>query len=131
MHVVFFFFFFQAEDGIRDDLVTGVQTCALPIFTDARDDAIGKGITINGLVILTPPGQSFRPEHTDPPGGLEKYFQDNVIGGFRPFSVVVAGHESFRCRPAAKTIRGVARSPPPPPPPPPPLTSSLPPQPAH
>src|SRR5258708_33308193 len=26
-----FFFFFQAEDGIRDDLVTGVQTCALPI----------------------------------------------------------------------------------------------------
>src|SRR5207244_4610310 len=25
-------FFFQAEDGIRDDLVTGVQTCALPIF---------------------------------------------------------------------------------------------------
>src|SRR5687767_15801539 len=29
------FFFFQAEDGIRDKLVTGVQTCALPIFTDA------------------------------------------------------------------------------------------------
>src|SRR5207244_8354754 len=25
------YFFFQAEDGIRDDLVTGVQTCALPI----------------------------------------------------------------------------------------------------
>src|SRR5260363_181103 len=32
-----FFFFFQAEDGIRDDLVTGVQTCALPIL--ARLDA--------------------------------------------------------------------------------------------
>src|SRR5687767_15349534 len=28
----FFFFFFQAEDGIRDKLVTGVQTCALPIY---------------------------------------------------------------------------------------------------
>src|SRR5438105_7193791 len=27
------FFFFQAEDGIRDPLVTGVQTCALPIST--------------------------------------------------------------------------------------------------
>src|SRR3712207_8930588 len=27
-----FFFFFQAEDGIRDISVTGVQTCALPIF---------------------------------------------------------------------------------------------------
>ena len=31
------FFFFQAEDGIRDRLVTGVQTCALPILT--RDSA--------------------------------------------------------------------------------------------
>ena len=28
-------FFFQAEDGIRDDLVTGVQTCALPILSPA------------------------------------------------------------------------------------------------
>src|SRR5437868_8857265 len=28
----FFFFFFQAEDGIRDRNVTGVQTCALPIY---------------------------------------------------------------------------------------------------
>src|SRR5438876_8131838 len=28
-----FDFFFQAEDGIRDGRVTGVQTCALPIFT--------------------------------------------------------------------------------------------------
>src|SRR2546425_8053908 len=30
-HILVFFFFFQAEDGIRDKLVTGVQTCALPI----------------------------------------------------------------------------------------------------
>src|SRR5260364_193753 len=31
-----FFFFFHAEDGIRDDLVTGVQTCALPISPSSR-----------------------------------------------------------------------------------------------
>jgi len=30
--VLCYFFFFQAEDGIRDWSVTGVQTCALPIF---------------------------------------------------------------------------------------------------
>src|SRR5215216_7966682 len=37
-----FVFFFQAEDGIRDDLVTGVQTCALPIWElRLRADAIG------------------------------------------------------------------------------------------
>src|SRR5260370_1087042 len=29
---LFIFFFFQAEDGIRDSSVTGVQTCALPIY---------------------------------------------------------------------------------------------------
>ena len=33
----YFFFFFQAEDGIRDDLVTGVQTCALPIYKSKAD----------------------------------------------------------------------------------------------
>src|SRR6478736_7185266 len=34
--MLFFFFFFQAEDGIRDLTVTGVQTCALPIFARGR-----------------------------------------------------------------------------------------------
>src|SRR3989339_38885 len=34
---LFFFFFFQAEDGIRDWSVTGVQTCALPIFADVAE----------------------------------------------------------------------------------------------
>src|SRR5205823_8835128 len=38
--VVLFFFFFQAEDGIRDKLVTGVQTCALPIF--GGSEALGE-----------------------------------------------------------------------------------------
>src|SRR5438876_11381485 len=34
-----YFFFFQAEDGIRDGRVTGVQTCALPISPAAARDA--------------------------------------------------------------------------------------------
>src|SRR5436189_2063268 len=34
---LFSFFFFQAEDGIRDTSVTGVQTCALPILTVGVD----------------------------------------------------------------------------------------------
>src|SRR2546422_2897058 len=37
--IILFFFFFQAEDGIRDVAVTGVQTCALPIFV-AQEYAI-------------------------------------------------------------------------------------------
>src|SRR3989440_6890469 len=42
--VICFFFFFQAEDGIRDLIVTGVQTCALPISCDS----------MAGLVIREP-----------------------------------------------------------------------------
>src|SRR5260370_42140058 len=37
--LMLFFFFFQAEDGIRDSSVTGVQTCALPIFEPAMRDS--------------------------------------------------------------------------------------------
>src|SRR6266511_6009678 len=42
---MFFFFFFQAEDGIRDFHVTGVQTCALPISISpaARDGDRARG----------------------------------------------------------------------------------------
>src|SRR2546429_1187534 len=35
-YIVYYFFFFQAEDGIRDVAVTGVQTCALPISRTLR-----------------------------------------------------------------------------------------------
>src|SRR5256885_11476057 len=43
-------FFFQAEDGIRDYKVTGVQTCALPIFVGAHLDSwdLSEGATDNG-----------------------------------------------------------------------------------
>ena len=37
-----FFFFFQAEDGIRDIGVTGVQTCALPISTSVAEPCAPK-----------------------------------------------------------------------------------------
>src|SRR2546430_3086772 len=37
-----FFFFFQAEDGIRDLTVTGVQTCALPIYIIFGESGIGR-----------------------------------------------------------------------------------------
>src|SRR2546427_4720922 len=50
---ILFFFFFQAEDGIRDLTVTGVQTCALPISAGRaggaaeshRDDGAGRGLS--------------------------------------------------------------------------------------
>src|SRR2546429_931202 len=41
---VAFFFFFQAEDGIRDVAVTGVQTCALPIYIADRVANLGSNV---------------------------------------------------------------------------------------
>src|SRR5258708_17912643 len=38
------FFFFKAEDGIRDDLVTGVQTCALPIYGTSDFSALNSNV---------------------------------------------------------------------------------------
>src|SRR5437762_3921513 len=38
--LLFLFFFFQAEDGIRDTSVTGVQTCALPIYDTLQSAAM-------------------------------------------------------------------------------------------
>src|SRR2546430_10293192 len=48
--IVLSFFFFQAEDGIRDLTVTGVQTCALPIW--ARAPATGESTRISRQPII-------------------------------------------------------------------------------
>jgi hypothetical protein len=98
---------FKSNRRVIDVSGDGNNNSGRPV-TDARDDAVGKGITINGLVILTPLGESFRPEHTHPPGGLEKYFQDNVIGGFGSFTVVAEGHESFGRALTKKLIAEIA-----------------------
>src|SRR3712207_610770 len=49
--ILFYFFFFQAEDGIRDIGVTGVQTCALPIFNVGIMDEIGDIVTIGSGIV--------------------------------------------------------------------------------
>src|SRR5256886_14248408 len=57
------FFFFQAEDGIRDLTVTGVQTCALPI---SRDAAEGRRLVDSARELLAGAalGGFAAPEHT-------------------------------------------------------------------
>jgi hypothetical protein len=98
---------FKAERRVIDISGDGTNNSGRPV-TAARDDALAKGVTINGLVILTPLSESFRPEHTNPPGGLEKYFQDNVIGGFGAFTVVAESHESFGRSLTKKLIAEIA-----------------------
>src|SRR2546427_4122717 len=52
--ILLFFFFFQAEDGIRDLTVTGVQTCALPIcFDDAKGEDVREMGVFFGTQVAT------------------------------------------------------------------------------
>jgi hypothetical protein len=98
---------FKAERRVIDVSGDGTNNSGRSVI-DARDEAVAKGITINGLVILTPLSESFRPEHTNPPGGLEKYFRDNVIGGFGAFTVAAESHESFGRSLTKKLIAEIA-----------------------
>lgn len=63
--------------------------------TQARDAALHLGITINGLVILSDKPLPWNPEHTNPPGGLAKYYRDNVAGGPGSFVVEAKDFNSF------------------------------------
>jgi len=61
----------------------------------ARDEAVAAGVTVNGLVILTDERFSLNREHTNPPGGLEKYYRDYVVGGPGAFVLVAKDFNSF------------------------------------
>jgi hypothetical protein len=63
--------------------------------TEARDEAVSRGITINGLVILSEHPMSWNPDHTNPPGGLDNYYRNNVVGGPRAFVLVARDFDSF------------------------------------
>ena len=78
----------------------------------ARDQAVAKGININGIPILTELQYSRIPEHTNPPGGLEKYYRDNVIGGPGAFVMVAEDFETFGKSMVKKLIAEIAGVPP-------------------
>jgi len=61
----------------------------------ARDEAVAEGVTINGLVILSQNQVPWNPEHTNPPGGLDNYYRENVAGGPGSFVMAAEGFESF------------------------------------
>jgi hypothetical protein len=59
--------------------------------TEARDDALHAGITINGLAIINDHPVSWTYAHVQPPGGLPNYYRENVTGG--PSSFVLEVHD--------------------------------------
>src|SRR5205809_4195819 len=105
-------FFFQAEDGIRDVAVTGVQTCALPICT-------GGHVTVaaDTLAFQVPGCQYGATVSGDPPTSLSgalSCFSGSVSGSWRAVREIgrascrERGHESVDAR-ALKRMYGCGR----------------------
>lgn len=76
--------------------------------TQARDDALSLGITINGLAILSERPLPWNPEHTNPPGGLAKYYRDNVMGGPGSFVIEAQDFNAFGQAIVKKMIAEIA-----------------------
>jgi len=79
--------------------------------TEARDQAVGAGVTINALAIINTqanPGYAF---HTQPPGGLPKYFEENVIGGPGAFLFTVENFGTFAEAITRKLVTEIAGNP--------------------
>jgi hypothetical protein len=77
-------------------------------IADVRDEAVARGVTINGLVILSEKPMPWNPEHTHPPGGLDNYYRKNVIGGPGAFVMVAEDFNSFGQAIVKKLIAEIA-----------------------
>ena len=82
-------------------------------IASVRDEVTAKGVTVNGLVILSDSPLPWNPEHTNPPGGLGEYYRRNVIGGPGAFVMVAENHDSFGQAIVKKMIAEIAWNPPP------------------
>jgi Protein of unknown function (DUF1194) len=81
----------------------------------ARDEALAQGVTINGLVIFSETPLAWNPDHTNPPGGLDNYYREHVVGGPGSFVLAAQDFNSFGQAIIKKMIAEVAEAEPPPP----------------
>jgi hypothetical protein len=79
--------------------------------TAARDAAVEAGAVINGLTIFNRRAAAmggYLALHTNPPGGLEKYYRENVIGGAGAFVVPIDDFNSFGEAMVRKLVNEIA-----------------------
>ena len=101
----------RASRHIIDVSGDGTNNSGRPV-TEARDQALAEGVTINGLAIVNDkpnPGYAF---HTQPPGGLPEWYRQNVIGGPGAFLRVVDDFHSFADAMTNKLVSEIAALPP-------------------
>lgn len=98
---------FQSGRKVIDISGDGTNNSGRDVIS-ARDEAIGKGVTINGLVILSEAPLATNPSHTHPPGGLTAYYENNVIGGPGAFVIEAENFEAFGQLIISKLVKEIA-----------------------
>lgn len=101
---------FQAARRVIDVSGDGTSNAGVEV-TIARDRAVSEGITVNGLAILSEVPLASNPTHTHPPGGLLKYYEENVIGGEGAFALAAENFEAFGRSILSKLIKEIAMGP--------------------
>jgi hypothetical protein len=96
----------QASRRIIDISGDGTNNSGRAV-TEARDEAVARGVTINGLAIINDKPNLGYSAHTQPPGGLPLYYRQNVIGGPNAFLLVVQNFNSFADAMAQKLAKEI------------------------
>src|SRR5207249_7466732 len=105
-----FFFFFQAEDGIRDRNVTGVQTCALPISFHccSRRRRVGLGFLAHGWIQVHADDPSRRTHLPGRDDGVESRSATQIEHGLPRLQEI--GRASCRERVESSVVAGLVES---------------------
>jgi len=101
---------FQATRRTIDVSGDGTNNCGSDVAL-VRAHIVETGVTINGLVILSERAIPWNPEHTNPPGGLAKYYRDNVMGGPGAFVIVAQDFNDFGQAIVKKLVAEIAMLP--------------------
>jgi hypothetical protein len=97
----------ESERRVIDVSGDGTNNGGRPV-TDARDEAVAAGVTINGLCIINlHPNPGFT-AHTQPPEGLGEYYRHNVTGGPGSFVIVIDDFTTFADAIVNKLIAEIA-----------------------
>jgi hypothetical protein len=97
----------ESERRIIDVSGDGTNNGGRPV-TDARDEAVAAGVTINGLAIINLHPNPGYFSHTQPPGGLGEYYKTNVTGGPASFVITIEDFNSFAEAMTNKLVNEIA-----------------------
>jgi hypothetical protein len=97
----------DAERHVIDVSGDGTSNSGRPVI-EARDEAVATGITINGLAIINNRAGPAYAFHTNPPGGLPKYYREHVTGGPAAFLITVEDFHSFADAMTRKLVAEIA-----------------------